>query len=297
MVSHAQLPTPHLVDDELLRVYFASRDDENRARIGLVEVDPTDPRRLTRLREQPILDLGAPGAFDQDGVMPACVVEDGGRTALYYIGWSREVHVPYRLAVGLAVSTDGVSFERVCQGPVLDRTCDEPFFVTSPCVVRDSDGWRMWYVSTTRWIECDGRMDPVYLIKDATSSDGIVWRRRNLGCIETRLGPDEAQGRPWVVPHGRGFRMWYCYRHARRFRDDPAQSYRIGAADSTDGTRWTVLDEPTIVRSDGGWDSEMLAYPSVYEHRGMLHLLYNGNGFGASGFGHAVAEPDTAADL
>ena len=45
-----------------------------------------------------------------------------------------------------------------------------------------------------------------------------------------------------------------------------------------------------IERSESGWDSEMLAYPSVYEHRGTKHLLYNGNGFGASGIGHAVED-------
>jgi hypothetical protein len=33
----------------------------------------------------------------------------------------------------------------------------------------------------------------------------------------------------------------------------------------------------------------MLAYPSGYAHGGALHMLYNGNGFGETGIGHAVA--------
>jgi hypothetical protein len=32
----------------------------------------------------------------------------------------------------------------------------------------------------------------------------------------------------------------------------------------------------------------MVAYPAVYEHHGLRHLLYNGNGFGTTGFGHAI---------
>jgi hypothetical protein len=85
--------------------------------------------------------------------------------------------------------------------------------------------------------------------------------------------------------------MWFCYRGGLRFRTDPDQSYRIGYAESADGVTWERLDEQAgISRSESGWDSEMIAYPSVYVHRGRRHLLYNGNGFGRSGIGHAVAD-------
>jgi len=41
--------------------------------------------------------------------------------------------------------------------------------------------------------------------------------------------------------------------------------------------------ELCLVRSLGG---------GVYEHKGRKHMLYNGNGFGESGFGWAVLEED-----
>jgi predicted GH43/DUF377 family glycosyl hydrolase len=83
--------------------------------------------------------------------------------------------------------------------------------------------------------------------------------------------------------------MWYSYRGIVGYRDDPSESYRIGYAESSDGVRWQRQDEVVgIEPSESGWDSEMIAYPSVYEHHGTNHLLYNGNGFGASGLGHAV---------
>jgi len=34
----------------------------------------------------------------------------------------------------------------------------------------------------------------------------------------------------------------------------------------------------------------MIAYPAVYTHGGVRHLLYNGNGFGRSGIGLAVTD-------
>jgi len=44
--------------------------------------------------------------------------------------------------------------------------------------------------------------------------------------------------------------------------------------------------------SPTGWDSTMVAYPYVYSHAGKTHMIYNGNGFGLSGFGYAVlAQP------
>ena len=37
-----------------------------------------------------------------------------------------------------------------------------------------------------------------------------------------------------------------------------------------------------------GGDSEMIEYPFVFDHDGQRFMLYNGNGYGRSGFGVAV---------
>ena len=44
--------------------------------------------------------------------------------------------------------------------------------------------------------------------------------------------------------------------------------------------------------SPEGWDSEMICYPYIFEHRGLLYMLYNGNGYGKTGFGLAVMGDD-----
>ena len=87
------------------------------------------------------------------------------------------------------------------------------------------------------------------------------------------------------------YRMLYSYRSAKDYRSDPRQSYRLGYAESVDGINWVRKDnEVGIERSKNGWDSEMIEYCHVYEHKGKKHMLYNGNGFGRSGFGYAVLE-------
>ena len=42
--------------------------------------------------------------------------------------------------------------------------------------------------------------------------------------------------------------------------------------------------------SPNGWDSEMICYPYVFDHGRNRYMLYNGNGYGKTGFGLAVLE-------
>ena len=290
MMHHACVPVPDLIDDSRLRIYFGPRDGKGRTRVGFIEVDPAEPSNVLYVHAEPVLDLGRRGTFDDSGAMPACIVDDGDLKYLYYIGWNPAVTVSYRNSIGLAVSRDGgISFERVFEGPVVDRTRHEPFFTASPFVLKEGGRWRMWYASSTGWLEVDGRPEPLYVIKYAESDDGMEWRRENVTCIDP-LHPEEANARPWVVREGDLYRMWFCHRGSRGYRTDRAESYRIGYAESDDGIVWKRLDQAAgIDVSDEGFDDVMLTYPSVYEHLGVRHLLYNGNGFGQTGIGHAVA--------
>ena len=85
--------------------------------------------------------------------------------------------------------------------------------------------------------------------------------------------------------------MWYCYRGSVDYRTRRDQAYRIGYAESSDGITWQRLDDEVgIERSESGWDSVMMEYPFVYDHGGRKIMLYNGNGFGETGFGYAILE-------
>ena len=293
MAHHACVPIADRVSDDVLRIYFGPRDTRGRTRTTFIEVEADNPSKVLRVHDRPVLDLGRLGAFDDSGVMPSCVVNHSGRKYLFYIGWSPAVTVPYRNAVGLAVSDDGgLTFERLFEGPIVDRTRDEPFFTASPFALVENGVWRLWYASSTGFVVVDGKPEPVYQIKYAESRDGAEWTRTGKPCIEyARQG--EANARPCVLFDRGRYRMWYCFRGSRGYRTDPAESYRLGYAESPDGVRWTRMDDRVgIERSRDGWDAQMMEYPFVYEHKGRKHMLYNGNGFGESGFGWAVLEED-----
>jgi hypothetical protein len=293
MAHHASVPLAERVDDQRIRIYFSSRNVEGRSTVNFVEVDADDLSLVVRVHDKPVLSPGRVGAFDDSGVMPSCIVEHEGRKFLYYIGWNLGVTVAYRLGVGLAMSDDGgLSFRRVFEGPVVDRTRHEPFFSTAPFVLVENGKWRMWYVSCTGYIRTNDKPEPVYQVKYAESVDGYEWARPNMTCIGGEF-EGEAIGRPCIVRENGVYRMWYCARGSVDYRTDKKQSYRIGYAESADGLSWRRLDGLAgIERSDEGWDSIMMEYPFVFEHRGAKHMLYCGNGFGETGFGYAVLVED-----
>jgi len=295
MAHHACVPVADKINGEVLRIYFGPRDIEGRTTTTFIDVEADNPSRICYVHDRPVLGLGKLGTFDDSGAMPSCIVNHGGRKFLYYIGWNRGVTVPYRNSIGLAVSDDGgESFERVVEGPVLDRTATEPYFCASPFALYDEEAakWKLWYASSTGWTVVNGHPEPLYQVKYAESADGVSWLRRNTVCLEYAF-EGEANARPCVLKENGRYRMWYCYRGSVDYRTDKAQSYRIGYAESADGILWERRDsEVGIERSDEGWDSVMMEYPWVYEHRGRKFMLYNGNGFGETGFGYAVLEED-----
>jgi hypothetical protein len=275
-VSHAALPVVESEDGGRVRVYFAARDERNRARIGnaLVDLDNASPPEPAR---QPDLDLGELGSFDDSGVTTGCLVSDGSRRFLYYSGWSLGVTIPFYFYIGCAISEDGGRWERVSRAPVLERDETDPFLTGSPSILIENGVWRMWYVSGAGWTRADGVAKHWYHVKYAESRDGLTWRRTGRVCI-SNTSDEYAIARPCVIKDDDAYRMWYCSRGDR---------YRIRYAESKDGLEW----EPKpagIDLSPSGWDSEMQAYPLVFDHGGRRHMLYNGNGYGATGIGHAV---------
>lgn len=276
MHSHAALP---IVDARAGLLYFSTRDDQGRSHIAAARLS-LDPLSVSDVDPAPVLAPGALGAFDDSGVTTSCVVHDGKRTWLFYTGWSLGVTVPFYLHAGVAVSEDGAPFRRLSAAPLLDRHPVDPLLTASPWVLREGDAWRMWYVSGTSWRREASVVQHSYHIKYAESSNGVEWRRTGLVSIDYQSPEEYAFGRPCVVKDGDLYRMWYCSRGER---------YQIGYAESRDGLTWTRKDaEGGLPLSSAGWDSEMTAYPAVFRHRGKLHMLYNGNGYGRSGIGLAV---------
>lgn len=289
--THAQVPTVLVLDDRL-RVYYADRDASGRSFPTFFDVCLDDPTRVIYFHKTSVLVGGAPGTFDDEGLMPAWVHRRHGRVWMYYSGWNRRVSVPYHNSTGLCVSDDnGFSFQRVYEGPIMDRTPDEPYLAVTPWVMCNEQGedtvWQCWYISGLRWDMVDGKFEPVYVIKCATSRDGHHWVRPNIQCVEQGY-PQEAFSHPTVLLRNGLYHMWYCYRDSVDYRNGSG-SYRIGYATSDNGENFRRFDAASGLQiSAAGWDSKMMCYPYVIEVGGLTYMFYNGNGFGRSGIGVAI---------
>lgn len=290
--THAAVPTIDVVDERVWRIYYAARDADNRSRASYIEVEAGRPERILHEHPEPILPLGKLGTFDDCGIMPSWIVSvDPVTRYLYYIGWTTRVTVPYHNSIGLALSHDGGrTFTKLGEGPLFGPTLTEPYFTGTSCVLLDRGVWKNWYMSCTKWEQHAGRMEPFYHLKCAESVDGIHWRRDGQVAIDLKPGEAGIARASVLIEHGR-YRMWYAHRDLTDYRSDRQHSYRIGYAESSDGKCWERKDgEVGIDVSADGWDAEMLCYPQIFTAGGRKYLLYNGNGFGRSGFGYATLD-------
>jgi hypothetical protein len=283
-----------LVFDEFIRVFFSCRpkpDEIGRyvSYSAYVDFDRNNLFKILRVSSDPILPLGDLGTFDEFGVYPVSVIRDGDRCLAYYGGWTRCESVPFNVAIGCAESHDGGStFSRLGKGPVLSYSYDEPFILSGPKIRKFNDLFYLFYIAGRRWVLLNGKVEPVYKIRLATSCDGLIWEKSNRDMITDILGEDEAQASPDVLFFNGKYHMFFCYRQATDYRRNRERSYRIGYASSEDLLNWVRDDcQAGMDVSDQGWDSEMVAYPHVFELDGKIYMYYLGNEVGRHGFGLA----------
>lgn len=291
----AQAPSV-LIFEKFIRVYFSCRPladvkGQYVSYSAFVDLNRSNLFEIINIAKKPILKLGELGTFDEFGTYPTSVIRNGTKVLAYYGGWTRCESVPFNVAIGYAVSHDnGETFSKTGNGPVLSYDIDEPFILSGPKIRRFDDSWYLWYIAGKKWIIDNGKPEPVYKIRMASSQDGINWIKFNKDIIETKLEENECQASPDVFYYKEKYHMFFCYRYSTNYRGKQ-NGYRIGYASSNDMINWIRDDSKAgIDISDEGWDSEMISYPHVFELDGNIYMMYLGNQVGRFGFGLAQAE-------
>ena len=289
----AQAPATLLFDD-FVRVYFSSRppkdaDGNYVSYTGYADFSRANPTKLIRVSEQPIMELGGLGQFDQYGTYPVSVIRDGGNTRCYYAGWNRG-SARFDTAIGVAIGdSKGETFDKFSGGgPVLGASLYEPFVLSGPKIRKFNNLWWMFYIAGREWRMIDGRAEPIYKIRSAESTDGLRWARHSTDLILSR--EDEVQSGPDVHLGADGlYHMFFCFRKVGH-HPGRAGGLRIGYAWSDDLRRWNRDDAQAGIDLDpdpNAWDGGHIRYPHWFEMDGEEYLIYNGNEFGKYGFGLA----------
>lgn len=281
MKTHASVPTAIILDDRI-RVFLAFRDAENVGRIGWVDCSTDGQFKIIGESEHPCLDVGRPGAFDDNGVTPMAVLPWGEKLRCYYGGWQLTPQVRYLLFTGAAVSTDnGVTFTRESEVPVFERSSKELTVRSGAFVLQHEGIWKAWYAAGSEMIEVGQKAVPTYHLAYMESEDGLRWPSKGIVSIIPEAPDEFGFGRPFVEIKNGIYHIWYSVRTKSR-------GYFIGYATSDDGIRWKRQDAiGGLYPSKTGWDSEMTGFASIVETAAGRFMFYNGNGYGLTGVGVA----------
>ncbi len=146
-----------------------------------------------------------------------------------------------------------------------------PVGFSEPCVVKEPDGYRMWYAG---WDSTD-----VMRIGFATSYYGFDWKDHPASpVLQEGLSGSWDDGEvynPTVLKDGGVYKMWYTgWSPSTRLP-------RIGYATSPDGITWTkhagsVLD----LGASGTWESYGVGAPTVTKDGGLYEMWYEGEDAG-----------------
>lgn len=283
LLSHAANPLPVKLNENVTRIFFSSRDRSNRSSVGSVDYDVVK-KAVIEGSEQFVFPYGESDSFYSHGVSIGNCFECGGRRLVLFMGWKNEVGEHWYGQIGALELHDDMSMTLVSEAPFLGLDDEDPISLSYPWVLKHDGLYRMWYGSTVSWDL--GNAEMLHVIKYAESKDGLTWEKKGQ-VVESKMGHAQAFSRPSViVDHSGVFHMWFSY------RSGDGTAYRIGYCKSTDGKHWSFPKLDLDV-SSSGWDDSMVEYPFVYKTAEQIHMLYNGNGYGTTGFGLAILSKES----
>ena len=281
LLSHAANPLPVHINGDIYRIYFSGRDADKRSSVGAVDIDIVS-RKVIQEYSQPFFEHGSEGSFYADGVSIGNCYEVNGVKYMLFMGWQTPKGGHWRGDIGRLILKPDLTLVLDSEVPFMSYNSIDSVSLSYPWVMKnEGDGFSMWYGSTTTWDAGNGEM--LHVINYASSSDGNNWICEGWA-VPYELGRAQAFSRPIVMGSiETGYEMWFSY------RSGSGEKYRIGYALSPDGKKWQLaLEDVGIDVSLDEWDSEMIEYPFLFDHKGQRYMLYNGNGYGKTGFGLAV---------
>lgn len=294
MCHSALTPTPHRLNDEVIRVYAGFRDADGVSRIGFVDLSADNPANIVRISTEPVLDIGRDGCFDDNGMILGDIVDTENGLYLFYVGFQRVAKAKFLAFTGLAVSHDGGEhFDRVQETPILDRAPGRSTIAAVHSVRNESGRWRLWYAVGDDWEIIRGQAYPRYHIRCADTADLHMAPNKDRVCLMP-CGDEYRIGRPRVYRFDDCYIMFFT-------RGNVSGEYFPGVAYSRDGVSWERRDDELgLTLSASGWDSRTICYPSLIRHGDRLFMFYNGNDMGVDGFGLAEAtlrQPDVSRNV
>jgi len=271
--------------DNIYHMWYSGYDG-NHFRIGYAT--STDGTNWTKYENNPVLDMGDMGSWDDKGVSFPVVLKINSTFHIWYSGDNVLVS-----RIGHATSEDGKDWTKDESNPVLDigdtGTWEEMGVFPMPNSILFEDGeYKMWYGGK------DGSMPPAYAMGYASSADGRKWTRYEQNPVMVPSAPpsfDMFNVVPGpVISDNNLYHMWFS-------GSSTDYKYQIGYATSVDGFNWEKDSSNNPVLEFGSvdtWDFIQAWSGSVlFDSNSQLYKMwYTGGDFFAGQIGYATAPKD-----
>lgn len=261
--SHAQMPKGVQISEDVLRIFYTSRDKKGRSLPYYIDVSTLDLSSVIYVDPIPLLDLGGEDDFDRDGVMVSDVEWNryNDTWTMTYIGWRTGGSVPYETKIGFAA---GHIDDMQKGGEISLRP--EGFNKTTAVTCKDPS--IMEYAVFSHWID---NKEPVYRLLSPLVSES------QCTCAPSFIYNQDTDD----------VEMFFSVREVTDYRYNRKNSYRILKSRATEDFMFTYHSgiEPSNDVND--FDYDMICYADVLFLNNRYIMLYNGNEFGKYGFGWA----------
>lgn len=285
--KNSMVPLPYLIAPNIIRIFLTMCDEDNVGRIGYVDVEADNPSKIVGYSKNPLIDVGQPGTFDDNGVVTASLLKDDNKLYMYYSGYQTCVKVPYLIFTGVAVSLDnGYSFKKLTtEVPMLDRVTGEWSNRCVPFVIKQGNKYKMWYTASvdSGWVNSSVKKEPLYNLKYKESNNPIVWDKTCGKTVINFKNTDEHGICKSCLWEEDGiYKIIYSLRHL-------SIGYRLGYAESKDGINWERLDDKIgiTISPKGNFDDDMVCFGERIQYKNKTYLFYCGNHYGMGGIGYA----------
>jgi predicted GH43/DUF377 family glycosyl hydrolase len=206
----------------------------------------------------------------------AQVMYDNGKYKL----WFMNVYNSGRGDIGYAESSDGITWNKVSNFPVLTAGQSgswDDYTVGMGYVLNDKGIYKLYYA---------GMQDPhtgMRQIGLATSTDGINWQKFNQPVLKSDSSQYFLGVHSVIIINGK----YYMYYDA-----SPQNEYlfNINLATSSDGVNWTKYDGNPLLVPSQAWENGSISYSTITSYNNGYKMTYgnslqNGIGFAYSNDG------------
>lgn len=276
--SHLSLPFAIPIDGRTFKIFFSSRDSDQRSHIGSFDLDIASQKvSVNTFCSLPLLSPGMIGSFDEHGVSGSYYSLSRHQLTIWNFGWKRLSGKAWINSIGIAKVPLGLNQTNVVNNLAFASNSNDTHGLAYPYITKINSKEMFFYASFDQY-GIPSENEPYSF----TAKSAEILKDFELSSptrMINHMAGMSAQSRPCIIQDGNMYRAWVSVK---------GTEYEICSMVSTDGINWTWDDSGNNLQAKGlGNEKEQVCYSHVVEHGRERFMFYNGDGFGMTGIGIA----------